>query len=63
MHIKLLRLNGKNNEWKPFLINAHEDFCGLMNGTAKAPILSLILPQLFEYSNLNQKCPISVSFY
>lgn len=60
MHVKLFRFNSKNNEWKPFLINVHEDFCSFMNGTTKAPVLSLLLPLLFKYSNLNQKCPITV---
>lgn len=62
MHVKLMRHFGRTNEWKLFLINVHEDFCGYMNGTSKTAVLSLILPTIFKHSNLNQKCPISVSY-
>lgn len=60
--MKLFRLSRKNKEWKPFLINVHEDFCGYMDGTKKPPVIGMMLPTMFKYSNLNQKCPLSVSY-
>lgn len=46
-----------NNEYRPFMINVWEDFCGYMNGDKKNLVIGIIYPNIREYTNMNHTCP------
>ncbi|KAG4073504.1 hypothetical protein HA402_000728 [Bradysia odoriphaga] len=43
------------------LINIEEDFCGFMSGKKQTKVLSILMPFVKKYSNIDHACPYSGS--
>lgn len=43
------------------LVDIEEDFCGYMSGKVQAKVLTVLMPFVKQYSNINHNCPYSGS--
>lgn len=51
------------NEYRKYLIDGWEDYCGYMNGDKKNLVLSRVYPVFGKYTNINHTCPYEPGFY
>lgn len=52
-----------NNEYRPFLLNVWEDFCGYMRGDKRNMYLNLLAPLFMKNINFNHTCPYHPGMY
>lgn len=51
-----------NTEYKPIFGDIFENFCGYVNKTTPAPIISMAWGYIMTKSNANHTCPYTVGF-